>query len=288
MSTLRVALVGCGDHGRHGHLEAYQKLIQAGEDLDVVAVCDRDEGRAKSAAETLPSGRWYCDYEEMLADQRPDAVSIATPPAFHRAHVMAALRSGAHVLCEKPLAMNLAEAREMVTAAEECGRILTMGLEHRYVPASDYLRSIVMRGDLGQVYHTRLWCGHVWKLPPSPHFLQRSLAGGGVIAATAVHWLDLALWILGNPNVVTVSASTFAKAPRLRVPPPPFSNAPEGARILTADNVEDFAGGSLFSRRCSRLPARGSHWPADVHHRSPNASDASDGRCTLRVGPSPV
>jgi predicted dehydrogenase len=120
-----------------------------------------------------------------------------------------------------------------------------MGLEHRFVPASSYLRATLASGELGRVYHTRLWCGHVWRLPPSPHFLRSSLAGGGVIASTAVHWLDLALWILGNPEVSSVAAATFAKAPRLDVPPPPFQGVPDGARILAADDVEDFAAGFI-------------------------------------------
>jgi predicted dehydrogenase len=129
----------------------------------------------------------------------------------------------------------------MVAAAERAGRVLTMGLQHRYVPAARYLRDLVARRELGAVYHTRLWTGHVWRLPPGAHFFRSALAGGGVVAATLVHWLDVALWILGSPPVASVSATTFAKAPGLSAPPPPFHDRPEGAAILAADDVEDFA-----------------------------------------------
>jgi predicted dehydrogenase len=241
MTSLRVALIGCGDHGRRGHLEAYRQAIAAGEDATVVAVCDRDGERARQAAELVPGARWYTDYREALEREQPEAVSIATPPAFHREQTVAALRQGAHVLCEKPLAMNLAEAQDMVAAADRSGRVLTMGLQSRFAPAARYLRDLLARGDLGHVYHSRVWAGHIWRLPPSPHFLHRSLAGGGVVAATTVHSLDAVLWMLGNPPVATVSAATFAKAPRLSQPPPPFNAGPEGALVLAADDVEDFA-----------------------------------------------
>jgi predicted dehydrogenase len=241
--TTRLALIGCGAQGRHGHLEAYRRVIADGEAARVVAVCDRDRARAEEAAALSPGARVYDDYRELLERERPDAVSIATPPAFHREQTIAALRKGAHVLCEKPLAMNVAEAREMIAAAERAGRVLTMGLQQRYVPAARYLRDSVERGELGDVFHTRLWTGHVWRLPPSPHFLRSALAGGGVVAATLVHWLDVALWILGNPPVATVSAAAFAKAPRLKNPPPPFRDVPGGAGIVAASDVEDFAVG---------------------------------------------
>ena len=241
MATVRVALIGCGHHGQRVHLTAYQKVIAEGEDARLVAVCDHNSERAKQAADQIPGAHWYHDYRDLLEHERPDAVSLATPPAFHREQAVAAIRSGAHVLCEKPLAMNRTEAQEILATAEQCSRIVTMGLQHRYSAAAQCLRGVLAGGEFGQVYHTRLWCGHVWTLPPSPHFFQASLAGGGVVAATAVHWLDLTLWLLGNPAARTVSAATFAKTPHLRAAPPPFRNTPEAASFLASDDVEDFA-----------------------------------------------
>ena len=212
MSTLRIGLIGCGHHGRGGHLEAYRLAIAEGADAQLVGVCDRDIERARQVAGLVPGARPYADHLEMLEGERPDVVSVATPPAFHREQVVAALEHGAHVLCEKPLAMNLSEAQEMVATAEHAGRVLTMGLQSRYSPVVSYLRDLLARGELGRVYHTRLQGGHVWQLPPSPHFFRAELAGGGVVAATAVHSIDSTLWILGNPAPATVSAATFSKA----------------------------------------------------------------------------
>jgi predicted dehydrogenase len=95
---------------------------------------------------------------------------------------------------------------------------------------------------LGEVYHTRVWAGHVLRLPPSRHFFRPELAGGGVIAATAVHILDAVLWLLGNPAIATVSAATYARTPRMTRPPAPFESPAAAARDF---GVEDFAYGMV-------------------------------------------
>ena len=252
---LRVALIGCGDHGRSGHLTAYRQLIDRGEAVDLVAVCDQSAARARAAAEAFGVPRWFTDHRKLLAEIRPDAVSIATPPLAHLEQTLAALAAGAHVLCEKPLAMNAAEAEQMVTAARRAGRVLTMGLQNRYDPAAQYLRAVPagdprwlfgLEGaelpDLGQIYHTRVWAGHVLRLPPSLHFFDPRLARGGVVAATAVHILDAVLWMLGNPAITSVSATTFARTRHMHVPPAPFETTAEAQRGF---QVEDFAFGMV-------------------------------------------
>src|SRR5205823_7932315 len=82
--TVRLALIGCGDQGRHGHLEALRRLAADGEDARFVAVCDHDPARAEAAVELAPGARPYGDYRQMLEAERPDGVCIATPPALHR------------------------------------------------------------------------------------------------------------------------------------------------------------------------------------------------------------
>lgn len=251
---VRVAVIGCGDHGRGGHLTAYRQLIEVGERAEIVAVCDQHVERARSTAEAFGVPAWYSDHQVMLREVQPDAVSIATPPLVHREQTLDALAAGAHVLCEKPFAMNAAEAEEMVAAADQAARVLSMGLQNRYNPAARYLRALlagdrsalptalrdVSLPEVGEVYHTRVWCGHVLRLPPSRHFFNPELAGGGVIAATAVHILDAVLWMLGNPAIATVSASIFARTPKMPSPPVPFSTREEAEREF---RVEDFAFG---------------------------------------------
>ena len=94
---------------------------------------------------------------------------------------MAAFEAGANVLVSKPLAMNLAEAEEMVAAAKRCGKLMSMGLQNRSKPEVQALRQCLAEGKLGNVYHTRLWHGHVMHIPGTPTMYKRHLAGGGVL-----------------------------------------------------------------------------------------------------------
>lgn len=215
--------------------------MAAGEPLEVVAICDANRANLDAASELAPGARAFTSFTEMLEGVRPDAVAIATPPSLHREQALAAIAAGAHVLVEKPLALSLDDARPIVTAAERANRVISMGLQMRHEPATAYLRELLTARELGLVFHTRLWCGHIWRLPPSPHFLDQDLAGGGVVAATTVHALDAVLWMLGSPTVATVSASAVAKAPGLNRPPPPFDEWTDGARIVRDSSVEDFA-----------------------------------------------
>src|SRR5207248_4361623 len=129
-----------------------------------------------------------------------------------------AFAAGAHVLCEKPIALNAGEARAMIEAGARAGRFLSMGLQSRHLESGRILRRALGAGLLGDVYFTRVWCGHVMHIPGWGHFHRRELAGGGVVMATAVHALDFALWVLGNPTPSTVTAFTHARARRMREP----------------------------------------------------------------------
>src|SRR5207237_77261 len=102
---------------------------------------------------------------QALERTRPELVSIVTPPAFHREQALDAFAAGAHVLCEKPIAMNAAEARAMVDAARAAGRFLSMGLQSRHLEAGRILKRTLAEGTLGEVYFTRVWCGHVMNIP---------------------------------------------------------------------------------------------------------------------------
>jgi predicted dehydrogenase len=212
---MRVAVIGCGRQGTF-HLEAYEGI----QEVEIAAVCDIDSSRAAGAAERVGATA-YDQYALMLDAQPLDLVSVVTMPVTHRDIVVAALEAGAHVLCEKPMAMSLVEAREMADAARRSGRTLTLGYNMRHMGSSRFLREFVERGDLGRPLYTRTWC--LDNAVPSwgKHYV-RALAGGGVFMADAGHVLDLALWVAGYPRPTTVSASCTRVFPRKRasaVPP---------------------------------------------------------------------
>src|SRR5947209_13536036 len=115
---VRIGVIGCGFQGRV-HVDAFRSIAGA----EVVAVCDPDAERRSRLAEELGVARHHAHYADLLAEDAPDLVTVCTMPDTHREITLAALSSGAHVLCEEPFALDLAQAREMVEAAQAAGRL---------------------------------------------------------------------------------------------------------------------------------------------------------------------
>lgn len=207
--TVRTAVIGLG-MGK-GHVNAYTHDPMA----ELVAVCDIDEARLAWALREhdLSEEACYTDYKKMLADAeklRLDAVSIALPNAMHAPVSIDCLKAGLHVLCEKPMAMNADQAKGMITAAESAGRKLMINFSTRFQTQSQALKRFVDQGHLGQMYYGRtVWHRRRGMPGFGGWFGTKELSGGGPIIDLGVHRLDLAMWLMGNPRPVTVSASTY-------------------------------------------------------------------------------
>jgi predicted dehydrogenase len=146
----------------------------------------------------------------MLEAEELDVVSVATPNKFHKALTIAALEAGCHVLCEKPMAMNAAEGREMLAAAKQAGKRLMINFSYRFTEHSQALKAQVDAGMLGQVYFARTVWHRRRGLPKfGGWFGQKALSGGGPLIDLGVHRLDLALWLMGYPKPVWVMGSTY-------------------------------------------------------------------------------
>lgn len=216
---MKVAVIGAGFQGRL-HVECLSVI----DDLQVVAVCDPDETRAINLAAEFGVDHVYADYRSALDDHRLDLVTVCTMPVLHRQITVDALEAGAHVLCEKPFAMNADEGRAMIDAAEAAGRLLTVGFNLRYSRSAQILKRFVDRGDFGQPAYTRAW-GKASQIPWWGEHSRKGLSGGGALASTAVHLVDLALWLAGSPTPTTASASMRRLFPAKRGPTAPDSRA---------------------------------------------------------------
>lgn len=202
--TIRVGVIGLG-MGRH-HARQYEACPQA----DLVALCDVDEARLAEYTKLYPRATAYSRYEEMFESARLDAVSVALPNYLHDSVSIAALDAGLHVLCEKPMATSAARARAMLEAARRSGRKLMIHLNYRYTPAAQFLKRYVDEGGLGRLYYARTrWLRARGVPKPGGWFSRKELSGGGPVIDLGVHRLDLALWLMGYPRAVTVSASTY-------------------------------------------------------------------------------
>lgn len=201
---LRCGVIGLG-MGR-AHIKAYQSHPEC----EMVAIADPDRDRLKSVAEEYDLDQTYDDPMAMFEKARLDLVSVATPNKFHASLTIAALRAGCHVLCEKPMAMNLDEALAMKRAADEAGKKLGINFSYRFSPMSYALKQQVDAGSIGKIYFGRtVWHRRRGMPKFGGWFGNRELAGGGPLIDLGVHRIDLALWLMGHPDPVSVTGSTY-------------------------------------------------------------------------------
>ena len=225
----RTAVIGAGAMGK-GHLRSLASVPSA----EVVALVDPNEETLASVAAENGVASTYTDVASMLAAEQPEYAIVASPVLYHAEQSIAAFEAGAHVLCEKPLSMNTVEAEAIVEAARRAQRLFTMGFQLRQSRAYRALKEFIDEGRLGEVYHARVWAGHIMAYPWGRYHHRKEYSFGGVMAATVVHILDAAMWILGAPEPVTVSANTFRRVDRMPDPPIGFDGTPDDVRQVLA------------------------------------------------------
>ncbi len=254
MSEPRVGVIGAGWAARVVHLPGFRATGQP-----VAAICDLNPEPAQKLAAQYGIPAVYTDWREMLEREGLDAVSVCLPNRFHREPTIAALEAGAHVLCEKPLATTVAEAKEMFAAARKAGRILMAAQSWRFAATSRAIKRVAEAGHLGDVYYAEATALRRMGIPTWGTFHQAEQSAGGALLDIGVHMLDLAVWLMGNPESARVSASTQRR----------FGTRPEIARMLRSAwdparfDVEDFAVALVHFTNGATLLLRAS-WAAHV------------------------
>jgi predicted dehydrogenase len=205
VSDVRVGVIGVGWAGER-HLEAYHALDGA----EIVALAGLEEPARARLAERYRIEHQVARWEELLELDGLDAVSVAVPTFLHAPITIAAFERGLHVLTEKPVARNEAEARTMVDAARTAGRVLDVVFNHRRRGDIEKLKDVIEAGRLGRPYYAKAWWLRRSGIPGrGSWFITSELAGGGPLVDVGVHVLDYSLFLLGNPAITTVSASTY-------------------------------------------------------------------------------
>ena len=211
MSDIGIGIIGAGRVATY-HLQALANTPEA----SVIALYDVVPERASETAAAFDVPHVAASLEDLLDRREIDAVIVATPPFAHREHTTMALAAGKHVLCEKPFALNVPEAENMVKAANEQGRFLAVcsGRERLGIgPAT--ARRLIRAGELGDVYHVRSSGYRLRGRPISDNpnagrwFVDKSRAGGGALIDIGVYHLDQVLWLLGFARVTDVLCSTY-------------------------------------------------------------------------------
>lgn len=201
--VIQIGIIGSGGIAA-AHARAYKKMPE----VKIVAVADVIPGKAKEFIENLElrDAKAFDDHRELL-NLDIDGVSVCTPNVAHHHTTVDSLKAGKHVLVEKPMAVTLQQAIEMVEASKQADRMLSVGFQPRYDPNMQAVKELVQSGQLGDVYYVQAGGGRRRGMPGGT-FINKELAGAGAMADIGCYSLDLALNTLGYPKPLTVSAYT--------------------------------------------------------------------------------
>ena len=202
----RVAVVGNGMIANAAHIPAWKDVADK---VEIVAVADNREQAAMETAERHGIPHWYTDYNELLEKTKPDIVSVCTPNCYHKEVTIAALKAGAHVLCEKPITTNEADAIEMYATAEKCGKILYVNQTMRFSPQILAAKRFIEEGLIGNAYFAEANAIRRRGIPKWGFFHMKEHNAAGPGFDIGVHIIDSLLWILGSPKVISACGSAY-------------------------------------------------------------------------------
>ena len=215
--ALKVGVIGCGSFGKN----AYIRNVLSHAEAEVTALCDVSLASIESAmSDYFSTGDRpvvYDDYRKMIDDEEMEIAMVGTMADIRPDVTVAALRKGIHVLAAKPMAFTLADAERMIEAARKADRHFMVGYNFRFREDATAMHAFIQQGGIGRPMFARAW-SHEASVPTwGPHYI-KAQSGGGSLASTAVHVIDMALWFLGSPEVSSVTGhvrSRFHDLPSL-------------------------------------------------------------------------
>jgi predicted dehydrogenase len=205
--TIRVGIIGCGKIA-HLHAEGYRLAS----DLAEVVVCSDDWSidAAHQLAATFPNATAVDNWQAVIERDDVDAVSVCMPHDDHLPIALAAARAGKHMLIEKPFALNLDQARQIVDAADQAGKVLMVGQNQRFMEPHRHIKDLLDQEAIGKIVAVRFDCNQFVSrmYPPESWMFSKERTGGGMVISTAVHKLDLLRWFFGEIRQVSSFQAT--------------------------------------------------------------------------------
>lgn len=200
---IRIGLIGAGNIAQNAHIPSYLKQ----EDAVLTAVYDLNAARTREVAEKYSITHACTSLEEFCALKDVDAVSVCTWNNAHAVSAIAAANAGKHVLCEKPMAMTVAEAEAMKAAAEKSGVVFMLGFVNRFREEAEYIRHMAESGKFGSIYYAN---ARLLRRRGTPlgWFTDTAKSGGGPVIDIGVHLIDLTWFLMGKPEPASISAVT--------------------------------------------------------------------------------
>jgi len=216
MKSVRIGMVGYKFMGK-AHSNAYRALPMFFPDTikpEMKAICGRNPEGLEQARAQFGWESSETDWRELIKRDDIDLIDINAPSDAHKEIALAAAAAGKHLFCEKPLALNLADSKAMLEAAEKAGVKHMVGFNYRFSPAVQLAKKIISEGRLGEIYHFRGWFLQDWIIDPSFPLvwrLRKEIAGSGSHGDLGAHVIDLAHFLVGEIKEVIGMSETFIK-----------------------------------------------------------------------------
>ncbi len=205
---LKLGIVGLGALAQTTHLPIFKKMPT----VEISAICDVDVRKLDHIGRKFNIKKRYADFQEMIKDDKIEAIAIITPNHLHAPMSIAALKFGKHVFCEKPMSTTIEEAEEMIRVAKKTKMKLAIGLNNRFRPDVQMLKHFIDHGELGDIYYMkagwlmsrRAWSFNEWRS-------MNIRSGGGAFSSIGVSLLDICLWFYDNKVPVALSAASHSR-----------------------------------------------------------------------------
>ncbi|MFD0961159.1 Gfo/Idh/MocA family protein [Paenibacillus chungangensis] len=216
MNNVRIGMIGYKFMGK-AHSNAYRATPMFFPDAwkpEMKVICGRDAALLEQARAQFGWEEAVTDWRELVQRDDVDLIDINAPSNVHKAIAIAAAEAGKHVFCEKPLALTLADAKEMLTAAEQAGVKHMIGFNYRFAPAVQLARKLIQQGRLGRIHHFRAVFLQDWIMDPSFPLvwrLDKEVAGSGSHGDLGAHLIDMARYLVGEFREVVGMSETFVK-----------------------------------------------------------------------------
>lgn len=210
---LRIGVIGTSPFTQRFHLDSLKGHPAA----QVTAICGRNRQRAEDVAQRYGIPHVFTDYRELVAHPDVNAVVVVTPNDTHHPMALATIEAGKHLFCEKPLGMDLAEAKEMYEKAEAAGIVHMTNFTNRGTPAAMRMKELLDEGYVGQPYHISVMVlAPLYREDVMPWRRDKPQTGTGVLGDIGSHMIDLSRWFMGDVRKVAAHMSTVS--PKLRLP----------------------------------------------------------------------
>ncbi len=268
MKQVRIGMVGYKFMGK-AHSNAYRALPMFFPDAikpEMKAICGRNQEGVEQAKAQFGWESVETDWRKLIERSDIDLIDINAPSDAHKEIALAAAAAGKHIFCEKPLALNLDDSKEMLQAAKQAGIKHMIGFNYRFAPAVQLAKKLIEEGRIGKIYHFRGWFLQDWIIDPQFPLvwrLQKEIAGSGSHGDLGAHTIDLARFLVGEFQEVIGMSDTFVKERPIAKEMTGLSGAASSAAAekgeVTVDDatlfMARFASGALGSFEATRFAA---------------------------------